>query len=234
MNTTTIEEFAANLRARMATTDTTVGVLHALDKCMAEEITAFAAKPTKPPLTIDFQKLVETWCLSTFGLKSTYDKQERGDRYLEEVFELLQALDYPMERVGPMLDYVLSRKKGDPRQEVGGTSLTFNALCTAHGLRVYDAALEELLHAQDKREEIKEKHLKKPLGDKLMQRNSELISISRKTYKKFEMALKICDRLNDQLPNIAAPGDDKDDLATEIGITWEDWSSIKRVLSIIE
>lgn len=116
---------------------------------------------------LDFQDCVLDFCLRCFGFRHTYDKLARGDRYIEEVFELLQALDYPRERIHQIEAYVYSRPPGDVRQEVGGVALTFNALCTAHHLPVYDLALVELQRVWENIEVIRKKQLEKEKDPRL-------------------------------------------------------------------
>lgn len=90
------------------------------------------------------QARVAPWMQECFGPKISSDKLERGDRLLEEVFELLQSGDYPQDRVLQLRDYVWSRPKGQPDQEVGGTMITLAAYCLAHGLNMHEAGEREL------------------------------------------------------------------------------------------
>jgi hypothetical protein len=52
---------------------------------------------------INYQYRVCGWIRRCFPLAVVYDKLERGDRFLEESLELLQAADYPKERVAALV-----------------------------------------------------------------------------------------------------------------------------------
>lgn len=90
------------------------------------------------------QLRVAPWLLETFGFKIASNKLERGDRLLEEVFELLQSGDYPVERVDVLREYVWGRPKGEPDQEVGGVMITLAAYCLAHGIDLQEAGDAEM------------------------------------------------------------------------------------------
>jgi hypothetical protein len=91
-----------------------------------------------------FQLGVGSWMLRCFGKQISEDKVERGDRLLEEVFELLQSGGYDPSRVEQLRDYVWGRPIGDPPQEVGGVMVTLAAYCNAHKLDMQRAAVTEL------------------------------------------------------------------------------------------
>ncbi len=44
-----------------------------------------------PELPMSFQSRVAAWLIEAFGTQAAFDVVERGDRLVEEVFELLQA-----------------------------------------------------------------------------------------------------------------------------------------------
>lgn len=79
-----------------------------------------------------FQDRVLRWCINAFGVTVTEDKTERGDRFLEEALELLQAVGYDFDRIEAIINYVKARPVGAPRQEVGGVMVTLAALCNAN------------------------------------------------------------------------------------------------------
>lgn len=116
-----------------------------------------------------FQARVAPWMDACFGLEISADRLERGDRLLEEVFELLQSGDYPRERVAALEEYVWSRDVGDPAQEVGGVMVTLAAYCLAHGLDMHDAGETELARVWAKVEKIRAKQAAKPKGSALPQ-----------------------------------------------------------------
>lgn len=91
-----------------------------------------------------FQSRVATWVQSCFGEAVTYDIQERGDRLLEEVLELLQSKGYDPARVAALTRYVFTRPVGQPNQELGGVMVTLAAYAHAAGLDMVEAGAEEL------------------------------------------------------------------------------------------
>jgi hypothetical protein len=115
------------------------------------------------------QDRVAPWMLACFGAEVSADRLERGDRLLEEVFELLQSGDYPRERVASLSSYVWSRDIGEPHQEVGGVMITLAAYCLAHGLDMHKAGEDELARIWTKVEKIRAKQAAKPKGSALPQ-----------------------------------------------------------------
>ncbi len=116
-----------------------------------------------------FQSRVQEWMLACFGSKISSDRLERGDRLLEEVFELLQSGGYPRERAAALEQYVWSRDIGDPAQEVGGVMTTLASYCLAHGLDMHGAAETELARVWTKIDKIRAKQATKPTGSALPQ-----------------------------------------------------------------
>ncbi|MCP1200094.1 hypothetical protein [Notoacmeibacter sp. MSK16QG-6] len=114
-----------------------------------------------------FQNRVAPWMEACFGPEISSDRLERGDRLLEEVLELLQSGDYPVDRVAALTDYVFERDKGEPHQEVGGVMVTLAAYCMAHGLDMHHAGEDELARIWTKVEEIRAKQAAKPTGSAL-------------------------------------------------------------------
>lgn len=109
-----------------------------------------------------FQQRVQPWMLACFGEEISADRVERGDRLLEEVFELLQSGGYDPARVLPLRDYVWSRDAGEPSQEVGGVEVTLAAYCLAHSLDMHAAGETELERIWTKVEQIRAKQAAKP------------------------------------------------------------------------
>lgn len=114
-----------------------------------------------------FQSRVAPWMNTCFGPQISADKLERGDRFLEEVLELLQSGDYPQERIAALTSYTYGRAKGEPAQEVGGVMVTLAAYCLAHGLDMHEAAETELARVWTKVEKIRAKQAAKPTGSAL-------------------------------------------------------------------
>lgn len=113
------------------------------------------------------QDRVQPWMMACFGPEIAADKLERGDRLLEEVIELLQATDYPRERIRALEDYVYSRPQGEINQEVGGVMITLAAHCLAHGVDMHQAGETELARIWTKVEAIRAKQAAKPTGSAL-------------------------------------------------------------------
>lgn len=131
------------------------GILESADWAHAVRL-ARAALPSKPDaVTVPFQQRVAPWMQECFGPEISADRVERGDRLLEEVFELLQSGGYDPTRVATLRDYVWGRPIGEPAQEVGGVMVTLAAYCLAFGLDMHEAGETEL--ARILRPEVVEK-----------------------------------------------------------------------------
>lgn len=91
-----------------------------------------------------FQARVQPWMMQCFGPEISADRVERGDRLLEEVFELLQSGGYDPARIVTLASYVWNRPAGEPSQEAGGVMVTLAAYCLAHGLDMHEAGETEL------------------------------------------------------------------------------------------
>lgn len=118
---------------------------------------------------LNFQNRVWMWASRCFGEKIATDKVERGDRTVEEVFELLQAGGYDPARIAPLRDYVWSRPVGEPSQELGGVMVTLAAYACAHGLEMKRAGEAELerISAPEVILKIRAKQAAKPTGSAL-------------------------------------------------------------------
>lgn len=128
-----------------------------------------AAEALAIPVTggASFQERVAPWMQETFGPEISADRLERCDRLIEETFELVQALNYPRDRIGMIADYTYSRAVGDASQEVGGVMVCLAALCLAAGLDMHEAAETELARIWTKVEAIRAKQKTKPKGSPL-------------------------------------------------------------------
>lgn len=116
-----------------------------------------------------FQPRVHQWLLDCFGWEIAGDRQERGDRLLEEVLELLQSGGYDPARVAALRDYVWRRPVGEPAQEVGGVMVTLAAYCVAHDLDMMGAGETELSRIVQPEivQKIRAKQAAKPTGSAL-------------------------------------------------------------------
>ncbi|MFG1376109.1 hypothetical protein [Xanthobacter autotrophicus] len=137
---------------------------HAAD-FLRERICALALAIDAP----DFQPRTDTFMQACFGATISADRLERGDRAAEEFFEMLQAADYPRERLLSLIAYVWSRPVGELHQEVGGVMVTLAAFCQAHGLDMHEAGEAELARVWTKIETIRAKQAAKPTGSALPQ-----------------------------------------------------------------
>lgn len=131
--------------------------------------------PDLEPGRVSFQDQVRDWLLECFGQHIAGDKQERGDRLLEEVFELLQSGGYSRDRVAALRDYVWDREPGDASQEVGGVMVTLAAYCWAHEIDMESAGRAEVERIWGKIELIRAKQAAKPTGSALPVAGSDRI-----------------------------------------------------------
>lgn len=113
------------------------------------------------------QPRVQPWMMACFGPEISADKVERGDRLLEEVFELLQSGGYDPCRIAALASYTWNRPPGEPSQEVGGVMITLAAYCLAHGLDMHEAGERELarISAPETIEKIRRKQAAKAAID---------------------------------------------------------------------
>lgn len=120
---------------------------------------AEAIKEAEHKEGVSFQDNVGDWLHRCFDTTLYTNMQERGDRLLEEVLELLQANGYDKSRVATLVDYVYGREVGVPFQEAGGVAVTFAAYCQVAGIDMEAAAESELIRIN--KPEVLEKIQKK-------------------------------------------------------------------------
>lgn len=123
-------------------------------------VTNLCAEVPYEPRT--FQSRVGFWIDNCFGAECAADILERQDRFLEEVFELLQAQGYDPDRILSVRDYTYARPVGEPAQELGGVILTLCGLATATSLDVDAAGEAELKRVWTKVDRIRAKQAAKP------------------------------------------------------------------------
>lgn len=130
-----------------------------IDKALSDDDGGFSS-----PFTATFQKRVATWVVEVLGAEAANDMQERGDRLLEEVLELLQAHGYDAARVSALCNYVYGRPVGEPVQEAGGVMVTLAAFCRAAAIDMQAAGEQELerINRPDLRDRIVAKQATKP------------------------------------------------------------------------
>jgi len=90
------------------------------------------------------QPRVAAWMAECFIPTLYANMTERGDRLVEEVFELLQSKGYDRSRIPTLVDYVWNRPVGEPAQEVGGVMVTLAAYCAVAGLDMQRDGAAEL------------------------------------------------------------------------------------------
>lgn len=110
----------------------------------------------------DLQSRVAPWMQACFGPEISADTVERRHRFIEEALELLQAMGGTKQEATQLVDYVFSREKGTPHQEVGGVMITLAALCLAAGLDMHKAGEDELARIWTKVDAIRAKQAAKP------------------------------------------------------------------------
>jgi hypothetical protein len=126
-----------------------------------------SAESSGPTRAATFQERVGPWMIACFGHVIPFDKEERGDRLLEEVFELLQSGGYDPARVVPLRDYTWNRPVGEPAQELGGVMVTVAAYSNAFDLDMHKAGETELARIWTKVDLIRAKQAAKPTGSAL-------------------------------------------------------------------
>jgi hypothetical protein len=72
----------------------------------------------------DFQKRMTDWGIRCFGEEHIFDSKVRALRLVEEAVEFAQAVDAPQDQCAKLIEYVYSRPKGNPDQELGGVGVT--------------------------------------------------------------------------------------------------------------
>lgn len=122
-----------------------------------------------------FQTQAGLWMGKAFIPSLYSDINERGDRLLEEVFELLQAKHYPRDRIRRLENYVYGRPVGEPHQELGGVMVTLACYAKVAGLNMHAEGYRELARInrpeimakiREKQEKKNALHLDSPLpGD---------------------------------------------------------------------
>jgi hypothetical protein len=125
--------------------------------------------------TLPFQSKVDKWVLECFGAEIRNDKRERAFRFLEEALELVQATrTLTKEDCQSVVNYVYNRPPGDQLLEVGGTSITFAALCNALDISIEFAGHDELHRCWANIDKIRDKALAKELaGPSVKQKQAE-------------------------------------------------------------
>lgn len=169
-----------------------------------------------------FQDGVAAWMQACFGPEITGDKLERGDRLLEEVFELLQSGDYPHDRINALQAYVYGRPKGEPFQEVGGVLVTLAAYCIAHNVDMHVCGGMELARVWTKIEQIRAKQAAKPKGSALP---------IAQTSPADKMSQAAIDVLAERRRQIEVKGwtPEHDDEHRHGEILWEAWGALARL-----
>ena len=120
------------------------------------------AESEKADGLLPYQARVGDWMNDVFAVGGA-DLRARTDRFIEEVFELAQALDYSPTRIGAIRDYVFGRPIGDPAQETGGVMVTLASLCHVAGIDMATEGERELarIHRPDVRAKIMAKQASK-------------------------------------------------------------------------
>jgi NTP pyrophosphatase (non-canonical NTP hydrolase) len=113
-----------------------------------------------------FQDKVNAWQAACFG-GHDMDPIRRMSRFMEEVLEYAQSVDFTREFVEILVDRVYSRPKGDPKEEAGDVAVTLAAMCTATHVRLDVAQAAALDKLWEKIDIIREKQRTKQFGSPL-------------------------------------------------------------------
>lgn len=120
---------------------------------------------------ISYQTRVRIWLDACFGVMThplrpaeeiAAHRTERVHRFLEEALELAQALHCTRDEAIKLVDYVFSRPRGEPRQEIGGVMVTLAAVSDNFGIDLELAAELELARCWQIIEKIRAKNAAKP------------------------------------------------------------------------
>jgi len=83
-----------------------------------------------------FQHTVWQWFLNVFPQKKYKRVKVRNQIFLEEALELVQSTGFKKKDCYKLIEYVYSRPKGRPYQEVGGVLVTLATLCEICGINM--------------------------------------------------------------------------------------------------
>lgn len=108
------------------------------------------------------QERVRSWVIKCFGLDIANDRNERNERFLEEALELVQSAGLTKDQAHNLVDYVYARPKGEIEQEVGGVTVTLDALCSAHNIDREACEETEINRIWGNIDKIRDKQKKKP------------------------------------------------------------------------
>ncbi|MGR3825197.1 MAG: hypothetical protein ACU0A5_21715 [Salipiger marinus] len=140
-------------------------VVHAPSVTACRCANAPARAVTAEPL----QARIQLWATACFGEAVAADKLERSDRLLEEVFELLQAAEYPRERVAQLASYVWSRPSGAIAGEIGDVMICIATFASAYDIDLDATADTALARCWANIEKTRAKRAAKPIGSALPQ-----------------------------------------------------------------
>lgn len=107
------------------------------------------------------QDRVARWVVETLGEDCLKNLRERKLRFFEEALELVQSLGLPKEDVLKLVEYVYSRKPGEPHQELGGVMTTILALATSSNFNAYEELRRETDRIFEAKDSIRAKHQEK-------------------------------------------------------------------------
>lgn len=114
-----------------------------------------------------YQHRVVEWLIDTFGEETEIDKEERGQRFIEEALEAVQAAGMPKKDVLMLVEYVYGRPAGDLFQEIGGVMVTAACMAWSHKHCMHTAGEVELSRIWSKQDAVRAKQATKPKGSPL-------------------------------------------------------------------
>lgn len=109
-----------------------------------------------------YANAVNDWMEATFEPYIIRSKRERSLRFLEEATELVQSLGLTRDDAHNIVEHVYGRPVGEPKQEVGGVTVTLAALTNAAEIDLEQAATVELARCWQNIDKIRAKHAAKP------------------------------------------------------------------------
>jgi NTP pyrophosphatase (non-canonical NTP hydrolase) len=92
--------------------------------------------------------MVQIWTDMACGEDSRRSKRERALRLVEEALEFAQSVDVGADDLRRVCEYVYSRPKGDPGQEIAGVYVTMLAAACAVDVNAEDELAREILRIQ--------------------------------------------------------------------------------------
>lgn len=92
----------------------------------------------------DLQSAITKWAMVCFGKEHVTNPSLRALRLVEEAIEYAQSVDCDKDKIHNLVDYVYSRDKGSPTQELGGVGITALVAASSIGVKFDDCLAAEV------------------------------------------------------------------------------------------